>query len=91
MKHRLMRHTTVAAFLSINIQVEHQGQVRLLTWPVLPLTTWVWLWWQFHTMNDRIEMTIDRWVTSLQQRWSVWMTVTRIGINAILFGLDIAV
>jgi hypothetical protein len=44
-KRRIMLQTTVAIFLSINVHVSHDQTHRLLTIPILPLTTllaWAW-------------------------------------------------
>jgi hypothetical protein len=46
---RKLFHTAVAVFLSINIQVSQDQQVRLLTFPLLSLTSLLMRGWRLRT------------------------------------------
>jgi hypothetical protein len=87
-RHSLLS-TTMGAFLSLTIQVERNGQSQLFTWPLLPLTTWVWIGWQLYLWFRQGRSAVETCLSLVYQRLAVWRALTQIGYKSILYGVGV--
>ena len=83
-------HTTIAVFLSINVQVERGGQAWLYSLPLLPLTTWLAAWWYLRSTVRRLNRTIRATLADISDSLAIWLAVTNVGIKSVLFGIGVA-
>lgn len=88
-QNRIMLNTTIAVFLSINVQVEQNGQTRLFTLPLLSLTTWLLGWWRLKAVASRLREDISICLTSIRGWCMICLVVSDIGFKSILYGAGV--
>lgn len=88
-RQRIMLQTTVAIFLSINIHVSRDQTDRLLTIPILPLTTLLAWSWSLTETAIRLVEPLNRKLNSFQQRLSVGLILLIIGCRSVLYGAGV--
>lgn len=89
-RRQTMLSTTIGIFLSLNIQVERDGQRLFLNLPLLPLTAWLWLGWQGYLRLGHWGRTGQAGLKRLFERLTLWLTLTHIGCKSILYGVGVA-
>ena len=86
-KRQIMRHTTVAVALSLNVQVHKNGQSQLLTLPLLSLTRLLLMWWQIKTATQGWALSAN---TRIEKTMQAMAGIT-IGVyKALLFNIEFA-
>lgn len=90
-KQRRMFSTTIAIFLSLNIQVQSEGgPVQLLTFPLLGLTSWLLGWWQVQATIRRRYDALKAGIVELNEQLRVPLVLVTIGFRSLLYGVGIA-
>jgi hypothetical protein len=85
-----MLSTSVAVFLSINVQVEKDGQAWLATRQLISLTWLLVQWYLFTSAIQQFDQSIRVSLASLGERLSVTGTMFGIGYRSALYGLGVS-
>lgn len=88
-RRRMMLQTTVTIFLSINVHMTRDRTNRLLTIPILPLTTLLAWSWSLMDAAIRLLEQIDRKPNGFQQGLSVGLILLVIGCRSVLYGAGV--
>ena len=89
MGRQLMKHTQVCITLSVNVQVRRGHDTRLVTLPLLPLTTLFFWLWAIRETVFRIGFELASIADDLYQALTFTGKVAAITFNALAFGLGV--
>ena len=84
----MLNSIRMAAFLSLNIQVERGGQRQLFTWPLCSLTGWIMWGWIAYVALRRWYFDGRRWLFS---RLDIGLALGQIGLKSLLYGAGLSV
>jgi hypothetical protein len=88
MKHAMVS-TNVAVFLSINVQVEEDGQTWLASRHLVSLTLLLAQWYFFKTTLDQFDQSIREYLAIFGEQLRVTGIVFGIGYRSVLYGLGV--
>ena len=78
----------IAAFLSLDVQVQKEGRAMLYTFPLLTLTGWLLSLWRLRVAAGRWQRVLAEEAAVWQEWLRVWLTLGQIGLNSARFGLE---
>lgn len=87
MNRAIMKHTQIAVTLAINVQVKHNGQDRLETWPLLSLNLFLLVFWQLRQAVNRVGYRLAALASDITHALDVTGKLLAIGFNALAYGL----
>ena len=79
----------VAVFLSINVQIEEDGQTWLASRHLVSLTWLLTQWYLFKTTMPQLGQSTREYLASLGEQLLVTGTVLGIGYRSVLYGLEV--
>ena len=82
-----MKSTQVYVMLALNVQIQNENDTRLMTLPLVPLTTLFFALWSIRQSWNRFWFELAMMVDNLTSRLSVVCKVVSIGFTSLVWGM----